>query len=103
MADDFPEITQMIGGYLHQDMDLVADSVPGAIAVYAGDCAPETRAAVKTEMAAFLKRFHNQAEDEFARRWGRDFSPREIDQTVETFFAMVADILEDPAKAASYE
>nr|WP_246753848.1 contact-dependent growth inhibition system immunity protein [Jiella flava] len=93
MADGFFEISQMIGGYLHQDMDLYADTVREAILNYCGDIAESERVQVEAEMDEFLARYHNRAEDEFARRWGRDFTPVEIGLSVAAFFAMVKDLL----------
>ena len=98
----FYNLGQMIGGYLHQDMDLEADSVPEAISVFAGKADTATRQAVITEMRAFLQQYHNRAAEEFATRWGHDFEPREIGQSVDEFFDMVTAILADPSVYIRY-
>ncbi|TDK39685.1 hypothetical protein E2F50_06165 [Rhizobium deserti] len=102
MNQDFYFLGQMIGGYLHQDMDLEADSVPEAISIFAGKADAATLEGVQVDMKTFLERYHNQAEEEFAKRFGHDFVPGEIGQSVGQFFAMVTTILDNPASYSSY-
>lgn len=99
---DFYYLTQMIGGYLHQDMDLEADSVPEAISIFAIKADAKTRAGLLTEMEEFSQRYHNRADEEFASRFGHDFVPAEIGQTLSEFFWMTAAIIEDPAAYEQY-
>lgn len=94
--DEFEFLRQMIGGYLHQDMDLEADSVPEAIAVFARHADAPMRDGVVSDMQSFMQQYHNRAADEFAQRFGRDFTPDEIGQSVGEFFEMVNAILIDP-------
>jgi hypothetical protein len=101
--NDFETLAEFIKGYLHQDMDLIADSVPGAVAAFARDAGPDARERLKVEMDEFLKRFHNNSEEEFASRFAADFTPDENHQTVGEFFAMVEAILDDPQRAAEFE
>lgn len=99
---DFVLLGQMIGGYLHQDMDLIAETVPEAIAEYSRDATPETKRRLAAELELFLARHHNDAEAEFRRRYGHDFTPDELGQSVPEFFAMTREILDDPARWRRY-
>lgn len=99
---DFYHLGQMIGGYLHQDMDIEANNVPEAIAVFACKSDPVTRNAVLEEMHAFSERFHNRVGEEFAVQYGHDFEPKDIGQSVGEFFDMVAVILADPTTYTRY-
>lgn len=101
-TQDFRFLAQMIGGYLHQDMDLEADSVPEAISVFAGKADAATRAGVMADMQRFLETYHNRLAEEFASRFGHDFTPDEIGQSVGDFFDMVTVLLADPAAYARY-
>lgn len=98
----FHFLAQMIGGYLHQDMDLEADSVPEAIAIFAGEAGASTRAGVVSDMQRFLETYDNRLAEEFASRFGRDFTPDEIGQSVSAFFDMVAVLLDDSAAYTKY-
>ncbi len=103
MADQqFYFLGQMIGGYLHQDMDLEADSVPEAISIFAARADTASRDGVLADMADFLQKYHNRAAEEFASRFGHDFVPEEIGQTVGEFFEMVTAIIEDPSVYTRY-
>lgn len=99
---DFPFLAQMIGGYLHQDMDLEADSVPEAIAVFAGNVGASTRAGVVSDVQRFLETYDNRLDEEFASRFGHDFTPDETGQSVGAFFDMVLVLLDDPAAYTKY-
>lgn len=100
---DFHQIGQMIGGYLHQDMDLIAGSVPEALAVFARETDAASHAALKAEFDLFLARHHNDAQNEFRRRYGHDFTPDDLGQTVPEFFAMTRSILDDPSNWRRYD
>ncbi|MDP9837058.1 type IV secretory pathway TraG/TraD family ATPase VirD4 [Neorhizobium huautlense] len=101
-GQDFHFLAQMIGGYLHQDMDLEADSVPEAISVFAGKADASTRAGVMSDMQRFLETYDNRLAEEFASRFGHDFTPDEIGQSVGAFFDMVTVLLDDPAAYTKY-
>ena len=101
--ENFYELGQMIGAYLHQDMDLIADSVPGAIAAYAREASEGTKDALNHEMDRFVEKFHDRAEIEFAARYGGDFTPDEIGQSVAEFFDMVKLILVSPTGFEAFE
>jgi hypothetical protein len=95
MNQDFNFLGQMIGGYLHQDIDFEVDSVPEAISNFAEKADAATREGVRADMKNFLDRYHNQADDEFARRFGHDFVPAEIGQSAGEFFNVVFAILDN--------
>jgi hypothetical protein len=103
MSDtQFYFLGQLIGGYLHQDMDLEADSVPEAVSVFAEKADAASRAGVLADMADFLQQYHNRADEEFASRFGHDFLPGEIGQTLGEFFEMTAAIIENPSVYTRY-
>ncbi|MCM2442773.1 hypothetical protein HGO34_24020 [Agrobacterium vitis] len=96
MTDDFDALSGLIGSYLHQDMDLEYQSVPAAIAGYARLTEDTRKQQLVQEMHEFLRRYHNDIEGEFSKRYWFDFSPQTLGQTVPEFFDMVRDILTDP-------
>jgi hypothetical protein len=93
----------MIGGYLHQDMEIEADSVPEAISIFASKADTATRRGVEVDMKKFLERYRDQADEKFANCFGHDFVPAEIGQSLDEFFAMVTVILDDPAAFLHYQ
>lgn len=102
-ADDLFELDQLIGAYLHQDMDLEAATVPEAIDRYARINDERTKTGLVRAMDLFLHRFHNDLHAEFARRYRYDFMPEELGLDVPGFFDMVRAILTDPAAYRRYE
>jgi hypothetical protein len=56
---------------LHQDMDPIAETVPAAIAaMHARQAQRPANCSSPRWMDEFLRRYHNQAEEEFAKRYG---------------------------------
>ncbi|MBW6424310.1 hypothetical protein KX729_22915 [Rhizobium sp. XQZ8] len=70
--------------------------MPEAIANFAGRADAATRKGVLAGMKIFLERYHNHADEEFIRRFGQDFQPAEIGQSVTEFLDMVSAILDNP-------
>lgn len=88
-SDELFPLDQLIGAYLHQDMELVADTVPEAITRYARLNDAETKAALVSAMDRFEQRFHNDLHGEFRRRYVYDFMPEDLGTDVSGFFDMV--------------
>jgi hypothetical protein len=101
--EDFVLIGGMIRSYLNQDMDLEAGSVPEAVAQFSGHIDDSQKAELFRSMDDFMQRYEDEAEAEFKRRWGFDFVPKSIGQTVSEFFAMVRAIVEDPTSYHRFE
>ncbi len=95
-ADSYPALSQLVMAYLNQDMDMMADSVPEAIAVFAKDASSEEHGALRRDMAAFKDAHKENVETVFHDLYWFDFEPKQIGQTVNEFFAMVAAILTNP-------
>lgn len=102
-TDEFDALAGLIGSYLHQDMDLEYETVPEAIAGYSRVSEASRKEQLLRDMDAFLERYHNSLEAEFAKRYGFDFTPDIIGQSVPEFFDMVRTILADPESYARYE
>jgi hypothetical protein len=101
--DTYPQLSQLIMGYLNQDMDMIADSVPRAIAVFAKDATLEEHDALREEIAAFRAAHPNDADAAFAGLYGFDFAPNEIGQTAGEFFDMLLVILANPTDLQRFE
>jgi len=65
--------------------DIEAEGVPDAISNFARKADAATREGVRADMKIFLGRYHDQAAEEFSRRFGQDFVPAEIGQSIEEF------------------
>ncbi|NTE85761.1 contact-dependent growth inhibition system immunity protein [Agrobacterium rubi] len=101
--DDFPSLSGLIAGCLHQDMDIEYETVPQALAGYARSTEPDEKQMLFDEMKNFLERHHNDLEGEFSRRYWFDFTPDIIGQTVPEFFDMLRTILNDPESYVRFE
>ncbi|NTF06810.1 hypothetical protein G6L37_11620 [Agrobacterium rubi] len=100
---DFPTLFSLIGNYLHQDMDIEFDSVPEALAGYSRMTEPDEKHKLLGEMETFLGQYHNDLDGEFSKRYGFDFTPDIIGQTVPEFFDMLRTILDDPENYIRFE
>lgn len=96
-------LDQLIGAYLHQDMDLDAATVPEAIGRYSRVNDDATKIALETAMDRFQQRFDNDLHGEFDRRYGRDFMPDELGMNVTEFFDMVRVLLAEPGSYRQFE
>ena len=100
----FDQLDTLIKAYFNQDMeDLIAETIPGAIADYARTTRPVDRINILREMDDFTKHY-DDLEAEFKRRWGNDFIPSDYgEQTVGEFFDMVRGIVADPDRWPWYD
>ena len=85
-ASAFPELSQFVQGYLNQDMDLWADDVGEAIAVYAREAGTAERERLLGEIARFPV---EGREALFESLYGFDFSPAAEGMSVDAFFERV--------------
>jgi CdiI immunity protein len=99
----YPQLSQLIMGYLNQDMDMIAASVPGAIAVFAKDATPAEHDALRAEIAAFRVAHPADADAVFNKLYGFDFAPSEAGQTTGEFFDMLLAILANPTDLRRFE
>ncbi|WP_182084190.1 contact-dependent growth inhibition system immunity protein [Aureimonas sp. ME7] len=101
--DDLFELDQLIGAYLHQNMEMEVATVPQAIARYARLNDEPTKRGLVEAMERFLHRFGNDLHGEFARRYRYDVMPEDLGLTVPEFFDMVRTLLADPDEYRRFE
>ncbi|MEM7497549.1 MAG: contact-dependent growth inhibition system immunity protein [Pseudomonadota bacterium] len=98
----FPYLSQLIGGYMHQDMDIEYDSISDAVAGFAEIALPQERAGVKNDLER-LSRRHNEEPDVFHEYFGADLDLAAIGVSFEDFAAMVIRVVDDPAAAKDFD
>jgi len=96
-ADDLFGLDQLIGAYLHQDMELTDATVMDALRRYARSNDDATKRRLRLAMAAFERRFHNDLHGAFSERYQYDFMPEELGLDVTGFFDLMRTILDDAA------
>jgi hypothetical protein len=65
---DYPEMYNLIGGWFHQDFDIVGHTIEDVIAAYRKDVAPEYREQARNEILQFLEeRNDDQVKEDFQR------------------------------------
>lgn len=99
----YPQLDQLIEGYLHQDMDLIAETVPEAVSKFADTATEERKAGLLADCERFLVDNAENLETAFAKRYWFDFEPEHIGQSVAEFFAMVRAIVADPSVYKRFE
>ena len=81
----FPELSDLIGGYLHQDYDIFADTLEGVVDYYLKDGTTLSNNALRYEIAYFLETYIANLDATFASLYGLDFDPNLWDYTTEEF------------------
>ncbi|MPZ18724.1 MAG: hypothetical protein GEV06_12530 [Luteitalea sp.] len=78
----FPELTQVLQGYLHEDFGIEHGSAHEAIAAYRADASDEERARFNREVGRFLRMVHGARISAIRRILARDFrsawAPRSV-------------------------
>lgn len=106
MRDDdneFEALDTLIRAYLHQDMEIDADTMPEAISNVSRLEGDAYKNALRSAMDRFEHRHHNRLEEAFAERYWFDFVPDGPDESVPKFFDMVRAILDDPESYRRFE
>jgi hypothetical protein len=55
LANRYPELRQLLGGYLNQDYDLRGPTLEAAVLAYCHDAAPAYVAAARADIARFMR------------------------------------------------
>ncbi|MEM6946386.1 MAG: contact-dependent growth inhibition system immunity protein [Pseudomonadota bacterium] len=98
----YPHLHTLIGGYMHQDMDLHYETCAEAVAAFAQEALPEERGGLKNDIARIVRE-HNQEPDAFHKYFGADIDFATCSFTFEQFVEMVLRVVDDPAAAKHYD
>lgn len=101
-AGNFPALADMMGHCFHQDMDLEAETVPEAVAMYARGLPGAAKRALQADIDRFRGQHPDNLDGAFLRAFGDDLDPREVGFGVADFLRMVEAVVEDPASFRAY-
>ena len=92
---DFYYLDQFMGGYFHQDFDLVADSIEGLVGAFVRDCTPQPELIDVTaaDIERFLAQNNNDLDGEFARIFQPDVDVAAFGHTTESFLRYVLELI----------
>ncbi|EIZ80207.1 hypothetical protein WSK_1241 [Novosphingobium sp. Rr 2-17] len=93
----FRFLTAMMGHCFHQDMDLEAETVPEAVALYVRGLTGEAGRALQTDIENFQQQHADDPDAPFLRAFGDDLDPREVGLSVSDFLRMVEALVDHPA------
>ncbi len=98
----YPILSQLFGGYLHQDWDLDYPDVGAAVADFAADLSPDERAGVTGELMSFRRSGQGEAALEAAmRRLGLAYVYRRDFPTAEGWLTYIEDVVRSTDAAQS--
>lgn len=100
---NFFTLDQFIGANFHQDVDLLADTIPEVIAQYATAADDSLKRKLLDEIAAFEAQYHSDLKQSFVRVFNLEYEINPAGDDVTGFFAMVRAILADPTVYPRYE
>ena len=93
----FPALADMMGDCFHQDMDLEAETVPEAVALYVRRLTGEAGRSLQTDIDNFQQQHADDLNSAFLRAFGDDLDPRDAGLSVGDFLRMVYALVDDPA------
>ncbi|WFR98756.1 contact-dependent growth inhibition system immunity protein [Rhizobium tumorigenes] len=93
----FPALADMMGSCFHQDMDLEAETVPEAVALYARGLSADAGKALQAEIDSFRQQHPADLDEAFLQAFGDDLDPSDAGFGTEEFLRMVDAVVEDPA------
>lgn len=102
---EFSLIDQFLGGYFHQDMDIISDSVPEVVSVFARECPDEGKHRLILALDKFEHDHKGDLDAAFVRVFNleHEINPVMEGQDTAGFFAMVRAILADPSVYRDFE
>ncbi len=93
----FPALAAMMGNCFHQDMDLEAETVPEAVALYGRGLPTDAVRTLQADIDSFRQRNAEDLDGAFLLAFGDDLDPRDAGFSVDDFLRMVGAVVEDPA------
>ncbi len=101
--DTFDELDQLLGSYFGQDMDLIAENEPEAIAVFARQANRDEIAALIDCISRFRAAHAGNLDTAFAERYASDIDLSQLGLSADDFLTIVEDIASDPAAVTAYQ
>jgi CdiI immunity protein len=98
----YPALTRLMGSCFHQDMDLEAETVPEAVALYTRGLSEADASALRAEIGDFLQKHSSDLEDAFLQRFAEDLDPRDVGLSIADFLRMIDRLIKDPAAFRSF-
>jgi len=92
----FPGLTEMMGSCFHQDMDLEAETIPEAVALYARGLSAAEGSMLRAEIDRFRQRHADDLDDAFLQAFGDDLDPRDAGFSTGDFLLMVEALVQEP-------
>ena len=74
-AASYPHLDAFLGGWFHQDFDLVGDTLEEIVAAYRESAGVDEAEAVRSDIAAFLLDSAGAVEDDLGRVFVLDIDP----------------------------
>ncbi|WP_036254429.1 contact-dependent growth inhibition system immunity protein [Methylobacter sp. BBA5.1] len=92
-VDDYPEISELMSGWFHQDYDIEGDSVEEIIGSFNASCSSKQKGRLIEEISQFLKMEDNVLESEFIRIFNPDIEPTGFAPTTRKFLENIVELL----------
>jgi hypothetical protein len=89
----YPHLADFMGGWFHQDFDIVGDTLEEIVTAFRAIAPPETQAALRSEIAAFLKDHSQNIDEEFERAFNPQVVPSAFTGSTRSFLETIRDLL----------
>ena len=82
---DYPELTDLLSGWFHQDFDIEGDTVDAIISAFNKSCSEKNRRSLITDISRFLEIGNDRIDVEFVRIFNPDIEPTRFSPTTRAF------------------
>lgn len=96
-VSEHPHLRKLMGAYLNQDFDLIADSIEGVIQYYRRCSSVAEVEGLMADIRGFLEAHPEDADAAFEAAYGFDFDPRLWGHSAKSFLETISGLLGQPS------
>ena len=94
-SESYPQLDSLIGGWFHQDFDIVGNAIEEIIAAYKQACSPEECHNTRADILRFLQERNDaQVKEDFVRLFYPGVDPEAWGMSTREWLLRIAELLQ---------